>query len=149
MLIRFRLGTQGYESGVNALLGAYPSARRRVAAEWFAGVLLTAVAGLGPAVRLAIAPDPTGLLHWGVGALAIPSFALLLGTVSRSPRLFQVAYLPLWFATVNGIAPLDYMGVLRTPDGAPAGMSPAVLLTATAVMLALTFTTRAARRATS
>ncbi|MFJ4878828.1 ABC transporter permease [Streptomyces sp. NPDC088745] len=149
VLIWSRLGAQSHGSGVDSLLGAYPSARRRIAAEWLAGFLLTAVSGLGPAVRMAVGADGKGLVHWSVAALAIPSLALLLGTVSHSPRLFQVTYLPLWFATVNGIAPLDYMGALRTADGTPAGMPPLFLLTVTAAMLTLTFLTHAARRAAS
>ncbi len=85
MLLWSRLGTQSHESGVDSLLGAYPSARRRITAEWLAGFLLTAVSGLGPAVRMTVGADGTGLVHWLVAALAIPSLALLLGTVSRGP----------------------------------------------------------------
>ncbi|GAA2611990.1 ABC transporter permease [Streptomyces tubercidicus] len=149
VLIWSRLGTQRHEHGVEALLGAYPAARRRVLAEWGAGLLLTAVAGIGPALRMVTGSDGPGLLHWFLGALFIPSFALVLGTLSRTHRLFQAAYLPLWYATVNGITPLDFMGALRGPDGLPAGMPPTLLIGATAAMLATTFATTVARRAAS
>ncbi|MGW8557680.1 ABC transporter permease [Streptomyces tubercidicus] len=147
VLIWSRLGTQRHEHGVEAILGAYPAARRRVLAEWGAGLLLTAVAGIGPALRMLTGSDGPGLLHWFLGALFIPSFALVLGMLSRTHRLFQAAYLPLWYGTVNGITPLDFMGALRGPDGLPAGMSPALLIGATVVMLATAFATTAARRA--
>ncbi|WP_432146942.1 ABC transporter permease [Streptomyces sp. bgisy084] len=146
VLIWSRLGTQRHEHGVEAILGAYPAARRRVLAEWGAGLLLTAVAGIGPALRMLTGSDGPGLLHWFLGALFIPSFALVLGMLSRTHRLFQAAYLPLWYGTVNGITPLDFMGALRGPDGLPAGMSPALLIGATVVMLATAFATTAARR---
>lgn len=146
VLIWSRLGTQRHEHGVEAILGAYPAARRRVLAEWGAGLLLTAVAGIGPALRMLTGSDGPGLLHWFLGALFIPSFALALGMLSRTHRLFQAAYLPLWYGTVNGITPLDFMGALRGPDGLPAGMSPALLIGATVVMLATAFATTAARR---
>lgn len=147
VLIWSRLGTQRYESGVDAVLGAYPSARRRLLAEWGAGFLLTAVAGAGPALRMATGSDAPGLLHWFLGALFIPSFALVLGSLSRTHRLFQAAYLPLWYGAVNGIAPLDFMGAMRGPEGLPAGMSPAVLIGGTVVMLGIVFATSTARRA--
>ncbi|MGA5265282.1 ABC transporter permease [Streptomyces lydicamycinicus] len=146
VLIWSRLGTQRHEHGVEAILGAYPAAHRRVLAEWGAGLLLTAVAGIGPALRMLTGSDGPGLLHWFLGALFIPSFALALGMLSRTHRLFQAAYLPLWYGTVNGITPLDFMGALRGPDGLPAGMSPALLIGATVVMLATAFATTAARR---
>ncbi|MEU2865395.1 hypothetical protein ACIQWL_38960 [Streptomyces mirabilis] len=104
VLIWSRLGTQRHESGVEAILGAYPAARSRMAAEWGAGFLLTVVAGMGPAVRMVTGSDTQGLVHWFLGALFISSFALVLGTLSRTHRLFQFAYLPLWYGTGNGIA---------------------------------------------
>jgi hypothetical protein len=48
--------------------------------------------------------DTQGLVRWFLGALFISSFALVLGTLSRTHRLFQFAYLPLWYGTGNGIA---------------------------------------------
>ncbi|GFE18930.1 ABC transporter permease [Streptomyces glebosus] len=147
VLIWSRLGTQRHEHGVEAILAAYPAAHRRVLAEWGAGLLLTAVTGLGPALRMLAGSDGPGLLHWFLGALFIPSFALVLGSLSRTHRLFQAAYLPLWYGTVNGITPLDFMGALRDPDGLPAGMSPALLIGGTAVMLAMVFAASGVRRA--
>ncbi|MFJ8022189.1 hypothetical protein [Streptomyces sp. NPDC096311] len=147
VLIWSRLGTQRHEYGVEAILGAYPAARSRMAAEWGAGFLLTVVAGIGPAVRMVTGSDTQGLVHWFLGALFISSFALVLGTLSRTHRLFQFAYLPLWYGTVNGIAPVDFMGAIRADDGTPAGMSPAFLIVSVGVMLATVFLSSAARRA--
>ncbi|MGH3274538.1 MAG: hypothetical protein ACRDNZ_09515, partial [Streptosporangiaceae bacterium] len=77
----------------------------------------------------------------------IPSLALLLGTVSRTHRAFQVLYVILWYAAVNQVAAADYMGtVLR--NGRPAGPSPLLIAAVSAAMLAATFTIRAARHAT-
>lgn len=149
VLLWSRLGTQRHEAGVEAVLGAYPAARRRIAAEWGAGFLLTAVSGIGPALRMLTGADFPGLLHWLCGALFIPSFALVLGTLSRTHRLFQAAYLPLWYGTVNGFAPLDFMGAVRGPDGQPAGLPPAVLLGAVVVTLGIVYGATATRRAAS
>ncbi|MGH3411442.1 MAG: hypothetical protein ACRDRJ_54420, partial [Streptosporangiaceae bacterium] len=47
VLIWSRLGTQRRENGLDTLLGAYPAVYRQLAAEWLAGLALTAALGLG------------------------------------------------------------------------------------------------------
>ncbi|MFG3254169.1 hypothetical protein [Streptomyces sp. NPDC048172] len=121
-----RLGTQAREHGVEALLGAVPRPARRVCAEWAAGVALTAVLGLGPLVALVRDGEGHGIASWAAGALFIPALALALGTVSRTHRLFQAVYLPLWYVVVNGMPLLDYMGATRAP-GEPALIPPALV----------------------
>ncbi|GAA2507338.1 hypothetical protein GCM10010406_49910 [Streptomyces thermolineatus] len=143
-----RLGTQRHECGVEALLGAYPAPRLRTVAEWAAGFLLTAVAGAGPALRMAAQSDGQGLVHWVCGALFVPSLALLLGTLSRTHRLFQLVCLPLRYGALNGMAPADFMGAVRGPDGRPAGLPPTVLVAGAAVMLAVVLASGAVRRST-
>ncbi len=63
VLIWSRLGTQRRENGLDTLLGAYPGAYRQLAAEWAAGLALTAVAGLGPLLRMAAAADSPASPH--------------------------------------------------------------------------------------
>ena len=146
VLIWSRLGAQRRENGVETLLGSYPAAYRQLAAEWAAGLALTVAAGAGPLLRMAAAADGARLAAWIAGALFIPSLALLLGTVSRTHRTFQVLYLILWYAAVNQVAAADYMGtVLR--NGRPAGPSPPLIAAVSAAMFAATFTIRAARQA--
>ena len=146
VLIWSRLGAQRRENGVETLLGSYPAAYRQLAAEWVAGLALTVAAGAGPLLRIAAAAEGPRLAAWIAGALFIPSLALLLGTVSRTHRMFQVLYLILWYAAVNQVAAADYMGtVLR--HGRPAGPSPLLIAAVSAAMLAATFTIRAARLA--
>ncbi|WP_033037060.1 hypothetical protein [Streptomyces monomycini] len=145
VLIWSRLGTQRYEHGVDGILGAYPSTHRRVVAEWAAGVALTAVAGLGPLARLVVAGDAAGVACWAAGALFVPSLALALGTLSRTHRLFQAVYLPLWYTVANGLPVFDFMGAIRI-EGQPAGLPPAVVLAVSAVLGAVVFLTGAVRR---
>lgn len=84
-----------------------------------AGVALTAVTGCGPLLRMVVTGDGPGVAVWAAGAMFIPSLALALGTVSRTHRTFQVAYLILWYAAVNQVAAVDYLGVVLV-DGRPA-----------------------------
>ncbi|MFI2185744.1 hypothetical protein [Streptomyces sioyaensis] len=145
LLIWSRLGSQRPEHDVDALLGACPAVHRRVLAEWAAGLTVTVVAGLGPLLRLLAAADPLGLAGWAGGALFIPSLALALGTLSRTHRLFQALYLPLWYTVANGLPVFDFMGALR--DGSQrAALQPPVTLAVAAALLGTVFLTGALRR---
>jgi hypothetical protein len=77
VLIWSRLGTQRRENGLESLLGACPAVHRQLAAEWAAGLAFTAVAWLGPLLRMAAAADGPGVAAWIAGALFIPSLAML------------------------------------------------------------------------
>ncbi|MFE6719965.1 hypothetical protein ACFVDU_20595 [Streptomyces albidoflavus] len=123
VLIWSRLGSQPVEHGMEGLLGAYPAVRRRLLAAWGSGVVLTALLGAAPLLRMALAADLPGLAAWLGGVLFIPSLALLLGVVCRTHRVFQVVYLPLWYLVVNQVAALDFMGAVREA-GVPAGPTP-------------------------
>ncbi|HEV7712151.1 MAG TPA: hypothetical protein VGP16_28440, partial [Asanoa sp.] len=147
ILIWSRLGTQSHENGLDALLGSYPARRRRLAAEWAAGVLLAALTGVGPLLRMAFAGDRPGVAAWVAGALLIPSLALALGVATRTHRIFQVVYVILWYAVVNQVAAVDYMGAVFV-DGHRAGPSPALLAGIAAAMLAAAAAIGGARHAT-
>ncbi|MFJ2865985.1 hypothetical protein [Kitasatospora sp. NPDC087314] len=145
VLIWSRLGSQQVENGLEVLLGAYPAARRRLLAEWVSGLVLTAVTGVAPLVRMLAEGDGAGTAHWFGGLLFIPSLAMALGVVSRTHRVFQAIYLPLWYVLVNNVAALDFMGAVRV-DGRPTGPSPLLIVVLSAAMLAVVFLVGAARR---
>ncbi|GLH98764.1 ABC transporter permease [Phytohabitans aurantiacus] len=138
VLIWSRLGAQAREHGVDALLGACPSPMRRTFAQWLAAFVLTASVGAGPGLRMALDGDLAG---WLAGAAFIPALALALGVLSRTHRLFQALYPPLWYAVLNDVAGLDYMGALA------GGPSPALVAAAATLLLAAALATVAARHA--
>ncbi|MEU5360630.1 hypothetical protein ACFY9R_15405 [Streptomyces albidoflavus] len=144
VLVWSRLGSLPMEHGMEGLLGAYPAPRRRLLAAWGSGVVLTAVLGVAPLLRMAFAADLPGLAAWLGGVLFIPSLALLLGVVCRTHRVFQVVYLPLWYLVVNQVAALDFMGAVREA-GVPAGPTPLFPLLAL-LLLGATFLATGTRR---
>ncbi|MEV7930874.1 hypothetical protein [Kitasatospora sp. NPDC088264] len=145
VLIWSRLGSQQVENGLEVLLGAYPAARLRLLAEWASGLVLTAAMGVAPLVRMLVAGDGAGTAHWLGGVLFIPSLAMSLGVVSRTHRVFQAVYLPVWYILVNNVAALDFMGAVRVA-GRPAGPSPLLIAALSAAMLAVVFLVGSARR---
>jgi ABC-type transport system involved in multi-copper enzyme maturation permease subunit len=147
VLIWSRLGTQRRENGLDTILGAYPASYRRLAAEWLAGLAVTAVTGLGPLLRMAVAHDGPAMAAWAAGALFIPSLALVLGHSTRTQRTFQAVYIVLWYAAANQFAAADFMGTVLV-DGQPAGPSPSLIAGIALAMLAGTATIHAAQHAT-
>ncbi|MDN3294094.1 hypothetical protein QWM81_08540 [Streptomyces ficellus] len=145
VLIWSRLGTQRHEHGVEGMLGAYPSVRRRIVAEWAAGLALTAVVGAGPLVRMVLAAEWMGVAAWIGGALFIPSLALTLGTLSRTHRLFQAVYLPLWYTVANGLPVFDYMGALRAGSDM-ADVQPVMTVLVSMALLTVVLMTSVLRR---
>lgn len=146
VLVWSRLGAQAYEHDVHLLVGYGPARRRRLLAEWTAGVVLTAVAGLSPLLRMLAAADWPGVAAWGGGLLFVPSFALLLGSLGRTARLFQGVYLWGWYAVMNGAVAVDFMGALRS-SGEPAGAQPVLVAVAAVALLAICVLTQEARHA--
>ncbi|MCP2261155.1 hypothetical protein LX15_004875 [Streptoalloteichus tenebrarius] len=117
-----RLGAQRHEHGVADLLGAYPTARRRVLAEWLAGFALTGLVGIVPLLKMLSILDWPGAAAWTGGALFIPSLALSLGSLSRTHRLFQAVYPPV----VRRDQRSSRAGLHgRDPGRGPAGGAPA------------------------
>ncbi|MFK8849626.1 hypothetical protein [Streptomyces sp. Ac-502] len=110
-----------------------------------AGLTITALAGIGPLIRMIIESETTGIASWVGGVLFIPSLALALGTLSRTHRLFQAVYLPLWYTVANGLPIFDYMGALRDSSELAAAQPP-VTMTVAAVLLAIVFATGTLRR---
>ncbi|MFI1196292.1 hypothetical protein ACH4T9_24000 [Micromonospora sp. NPDC020750] len=136
VLVWSRLGTQAHAEGVEPLLAAHPRPYRRVVAQWAAGAALTAGVGGVPALRMVLAGDGPGLAAWAAAVLLLPAGALALGALTRSPRPFQVGWVALWWAAVNGLGGLDVTGAVRQ-DGLPAGPAPLPLVGAAAALLAV------------
>ena len=84
--------------------------RGQLPGAWLAGFSIAILTGGGAALKLMSAGDGAGLLAWISGATFIPSFALALGVWSKSNRLFEVAYVSMWYLAMNGLQEVDFFG---------------------------------------
>lgn len=98
-----------------------------------------------PLIRLIAAADWLGLAGWTGGPLFIPSLALALGTLSRTHRLFQAVYVPLWYSVANGLPIFDFMGALRDSSEL-ATVQPPVTVVVSAALLTVVFMAGVLRR---
>ena len=83
---------------------------RQLPASWLAGFSIALLTGGGAALKLSIAGDGVGLLPWISAALFIPSFALAAGVWSNSNKLFEVAFVAMWYLAMNGLPEFDFFG---------------------------------------
>jgi hypothetical protein len=111
------LGMREKHNNTDQLIFSTPhSLSRQFPLAWLAGVIVTLVAGIGVAVNFVSAGDWLHLLAWSVGALFIPTLALVLGVWSGSNKLFEVVYMLWWYAgPINGVECLDFMGTGLNP----------------------------------
>jgi hypothetical protein len=87
---------------------------RQLSAVWSAGVMLAAITGGGFALRLLVAGDIRWLAVWAIGAILIPTLALVLGVWSGSTKPFEIVYTLLWYVgPMHATVPLDFMGSVQ------------------------------------
>lgn len=120
LLVWSALGWRELRHGTHALLFSAPRPlRRQLLATWLAGVLLVLAATGTYGLRVALAGDPGALSGWLAGVLFIPSFALACGVWTGGGKLFEVAFLALWYVgPLHQTAALDFLGA--APGAGPA-----------------------------
>ncbi|RKT17090.1 hypothetical protein BX285_1454 [Streptomyces sp. 1114.5] len=123
VLLWSRMGHRTGGGSVDELLGACPSPLRRGLAALLAGVIPALAVVAGSVVRLVGAGEPRAAAGALAGALLIPALAMLCGTVTRGPRLFQTVYPLLWYGMINHVGGLDFLGVTGGRAPAPAAVA--------------------------
>ncbi|MFJ7249155.1 hypothetical protein ACIQWA_31635 [Kitasatospora sp. NPDC098652] len=118
-----RMGHRADGGSTDQLLAACPSPLRRGLAGLLAGVVPALAVLAVPALRLAAAGQSRAALGAVAGALLVPALALLCGSLSRGPRLFQTVYPMLWYGMVNHVSGLDFLGASGGRAPAPAAIA--------------------------
>jgi hypothetical protein len=82
--------------------------RRQFVAQWLAGVLLALATAGGSLVHWAAAGHLSGIEGILAGAIFIPTLAIACGAISGTTRLFEIAYLVLWYLGPMNRTTLDF-----------------------------------------
>jgi hypothetical protein len=133
LLLWSSLGNREARYGTTGLVfsAAHPLGRQLTAA-WGTGVLLALATGGGAGLRLVLAGNWPAAGAWAIGALFIPTLALALGVWSGTGKLFEVAYLILWYlGPMQHVPGLDFLGSL--PAAVKSG-TPVIFLVATGLL---------------
>jgi hypothetical protein len=109
MLQWSQLGTRETVFATEQLI--YPTLhpiRRQLVAQWLAGVLLAVATAGGSLFHWAHAGNLSGIEGILAGAVFVPTLALACGALSGTTRLFEIAYLVLWYIGPMNRTPLDF-----------------------------------------
>jgi ABC-type transport system involved in multi-copper enzyme maturation permease subunit len=101
---------------------------RQIPATWLAGIVITAVTGLGGAIAFLIAGNLAALTGWLSAVIFIPSLALALGAWSGSNRLFEIVYMLWWYR--GAVQHMDVLDFIAQPSLVYAGIGLALLAAA-------------------
>jgi hypothetical protein len=82
-------------------------------------LIVSALAGSGILLRTVITGGTEHSRMLLIAVLFVPTFALALGTISGTRKLFEVTYLLIWYVgPVHGLRALDFLG---TTDASASG----------------------------
>ena len=134
ILVWSALGTREARFNTQQLLFSCPrTLSRQLPAAWLAGLFVAAFAGLGVAVRLALAREASGLFAWSSAAVFIPSLALALGVWAGTSKFFEGVYTVMWYVgPLQRMPGLDFTG----SDNGPLAVHYALIYLAIALFLA-------------
>jgi ABC-type multidrug transport system ATPase subunit len=105
------LGARAELHGTHALLWSAPAPLlRQLPVQWLAGALLGLVAVAPVLLKLLLAGDIGVLAQVLVGAAFVPAASLAGGAIAGGPRLFELAFLMLWYAAMNGAPGARFYG---------------------------------------
>jgi hypothetical protein len=137
VLIWASLGAREVFHHTNPFLSSIPfPLRRQLPVVWMVGFSIAILMGSPVLIRTLMTGNLIDFSRLLVGALFIPSMALAFGCWTGSGKLFQAAYLFLWYlAAVQGLFFLDFMGHLpETTHLSPLYLVITILLLAAAVL---------------
>jgi hypothetical protein len=105
------LGTRVERYRTRPIVLSSPARYRQLVAVWLAGVGVT-LALVGPVFFGTLSSVSGAAVLAFVGAVSFPpSFAVVAGVWTQSERVFEGAYLPLWYLALNGVTAADFAGI--------------------------------------
>jgi hypothetical protein len=116
MSIWSAMGTREVRQRTEALTlsGPHPL-RRQFLAMWSVGVLVALIMAAGVILRLVVAGSLLSLAALIIGAVFVPTLALVMGSLSGTNKLFEAVYMFFWYlVAIQNIPYLDFMG--RSPE---------------------------------
>lgn len=102
-------------------------------ATWLSGIMVALFISAGMIVRFIKLGDTSGLIAWMIGTVFVVTLALVLSSISGTPKVFEGVYIALFYlGPINGMPGFDFLGLLENNSG--------LYLAVTIVLLALGLT---------
>lgn len=118
ILIWSKMGCRETEFNTQQLIFTTPALiRKQWLASYLAGAAVTAISGSGALVSFLIHQPAGAAAAWFTAVLFIPALALALGSISGTPRAFEVIYALIWYiGPLQQAAELDFIGAVSAPS---------------------------------
>jgi hypothetical protein len=111
------MGSREYQHGMLECIAVLPNGRlKQVISSWAAGVLIALALALPVLLRMLWAGQASGMFTCAAGAVFLPSLALFLGELTKTHRVFEVAFVLITYLTLNKVTAAMYLGT--SPDDA-------------------------------
>ncbi|WP_242220474.1 ABC transporter permease [Bacillus cereus group sp. BfR-BA-01380] len=87
---------------------------RQIPASWLSGFVIALITGSGLGIRYLVSGEIVEFLAWIVGAMFIPTFALVLGVWTGTKKSFEALFMTLMFVGIlNKQKYVDFMGIVE------------------------------------
>ncbi|MBI9047046.1 MAG: hypothetical protein JEZ06_21350 [Anaerolineaceae bacterium] len=117
ILLWSKMGCRESEFNTHQLINSTPKLLIQWLAVYFSGLTITALCGMGALISFVYHQSPEGILGWFAATVFIPSLAWFLGTLSGTPRAFEIIYAFIWFfGPIQQLPMLDFIGAVSIPS---------------------------------
>lgn len=107
------MGTRDSRYGTQPLLTSSPHPLiRQLSSAWLGGLIISMALCSGMAIRAVLASQLFQAASVAIGAVFVPTTALMLGVLTGSRKFFEVSYFMLWYVgMVDHLWAFDFVGV--------------------------------------
>ena len=118
-----RLGNREHKHDTLKIIATIPGGKlRQITYSLVAGLFIALLLALPVIIRMALAGQFVGVFAVLSGVMFLPSFAMFLGEFTKTGRLFEIIFILLTYAIVNGVPVAMYMGCYISPSVIQAGV---------------------------
>ena len=106
-----RLGSREHSHDILTIIATIPGGKlKQIIYAWIAGIIVALILALPVMVRLSVLGQFIGVLAVLAGIIFLPSFAMFLGEFTKTNRVFEMIFIIMTYAIVNGASVVMYMG---------------------------------------
>lgn len=112
-----QLGNREHKHDMLKIIATIPGGKvKQILFSWIAGFTVALLLALPVALRLSVEGQFVSLFAVIAGAVFLPSFAMALGEFTKTNRVFELVFIVLTYAIINGVSFAMYMGYPEAPS---------------------------------
>jgi hypothetical protein len=105
------MGSREHQNNVLSIITTIPNGRiRQITYSWAAGIIIAFALALPVIVKMSVIGQYSDMLSVLAGVIFLPSFALFLGEMSKTGRVFELLFIAMTYFSLNGLPIIMYLG---------------------------------------